>query len=91
MALSSLIRFDVFYTRKSITKQIKATTALEGTVLQIKTTRDTHFYSYSLIIKFPIVYSFSSTPRCILHRGDNFIFKYLHEYSAKIKIIPEYL
>ena len=56
-----------------------------------KTTRDTHFYSYSMIIKFSKVYSFSSTQPWILHCGDNFIFKYLHEYSAKIKIIPEYL
>jgi hypothetical protein len=44
MALSSMIRFDVFYTRKSITKQIKATTALEGTVLQKNNQRYTLLY-----------------------------------------------
>ena len=34
------------------------------------------------------MYFFHSTPRCILRHGNDFIFEYLHEFSAKIKIIP---
>ena len=31
------------------------------------------------------------TPRCILHSGDDFIFEYLLENSAKIEPVPVYL
>jgi len=84
---------DVRYTTEAIAKQIKSTTALKGTILQ-KIDQNFNFLPYSMMnmnFKFYKVCSFRSIPRCILHRGNDFIFKYLHKFLAKIKNVPGYL
>ena len=87
------IFWGVSYTTEAIAKQIKAITAFKGTLLQ-KIYQNFKFLSYSMMtmnLKFFKVCSIQSTPLCILHHGNDFIFEYFHEYLAKIKIVPVYL
>ena len=83
----------VRYTAEAIAKQMKATTALKGTILQ-KIDQNFQILSYNMMnmnLKLFKVCFFKLTPRCILHRGNDFIFEYLRDFSAKIKLIPGYL
>jgi len=83
----------VRYTGEAIAKKMKATTAFKGTILQ-KADQNLTLLSHSMMnmnLKLFKVGSCKSTPQCILHRRNDFIFEYLREYSAKIKIIPVYL
>ena len=66
----------VSYTSKAISKQMKATTALQNIDQYFK------LLSYSMMImdlKFFKVCSFQLTLLCILHRGNDFIFEYLRK------------
>jgi len=82
---------SVRYTAEAIAKQMKATTALKRTILP-KIDQNLKFLSYSMMtMNLNKCAPFNRLGGiCILHRGNDFIFEYLHKFLAKNKIIPEY-